>query len=80
MQEGDVEFGAAHDKWLADYKSYDTDAYCANPECERYGEPYPVHYESEFGQGSICPEECPDCKGDLSLDPPPELEDEEEEL
>ena len=69
---------SAHDRWLANYSSQQTDAYCVNPKCERYGEPQSVRYEQEYGQGWITPEECPECKDGLDLDAPPELEDEEE--
>jgi len=79
MRETDAEFGVAHDRYLANYTSYDTDAYCINPKCERYGEPYPVRYEEEYGQGSISPEECSDCGDGLSLDLPEPIEEEDDD-
>lgn len=73
----DAEFADAHDRHLADFKSYQDMAYCTNPECLRYGEPVPVNYTEEYGVGDIRPEECDDCRGELDLEPPPEQEEEE---
>jgi len=71
------DLGAVHEAWLADYKSYQTDAFCSNPACARYGEPVTVLYEQEYGQGWISPEECGECRQSLSLDAPPERDEED---
>lgn len=73
----DHEFALAHDRWLADYRRHETEAYCENETCDRYGEPVPVTYESEYGQGSIEPEDCRSCGAGLTLDAPPEIEEED---
>lgn len=67
----------AHDQWLARYRhSYET-AYCQDWRCENAGG-ITVEYEEEYGQGSIRPEECPVCGGELGWDRPEEPEEEEE--
>ncbi len=62
---------SAHDQWLANYhRSYET-VYCDNVKCSN-SEGITVLYEEEYGQGSISPEDCPQCRGNLSFDAPPE--------
>lgn len=71
---------SAHDRWLANYRSYETEVYCTNRACVRFGQPQTVRYEEEYGQGWTTPEECEDCKGgEFSFDPPPEEEDDDED-
>lgn len=70
---------SAHDRWLANYQTHPAEAYCTNAKCERYGEPVNVVYEEEYGQGTISPEDCATCRGSLSLDAPPELEDDDDD-
>lgn len=75
MRETDNEFGAMHDRWLADYHHHVTEAWCENPFCEHHENSVTVDYESEYGTSWIQPEECPICHGSLTLDRPPEPTD-----
>ena len=59
-----------HDRQLSRYRAYTLTAWC-----ERCGEPTTIDFVEEYGLGSISPEECPDCGGELSLDPPAEPPD-----
>lgn len=61
---------SAHDRHLAAYRAYTTSAWCENPACAEYAQAVIVDYQEENGQGSINPEECPDCGGNLTLDAP----------
>lgn len=63
-----------HDQWLANYHTYPTTVYCGNPECANAGG-ITVTFESEYGQGTITPEDCPACGTPLQ-DTPPTTEEE----
>jgi len=64
---------SAHDRYLADYHTSLETVYCQNIKCSN-SEGLTVRYESEYGQGSITPEDCPQCNGELSFDKPEEEE------
>jgi hypothetical protein len=65
---------SAHDRWLANYHSSVETAYCQDYDCPG-SDGVTVDYEEEYGQGSIRPEECPDCRGPLGWDCPTEPEE-----
>jgi len=68
-----------HDRWLANYRRYDTEVYCATRACPEYGKALKVTYEEEYGQGWTTPEECSECGAQFSFDAPPEKEDDDED-
>lgn len=65
----------AHDRYLANYHRSVQTVYCQNYDCPG-SDGVTVDYEEEYGQGSIWPEECPECGGALDWDRPPEPEEE----
>ena len=65
---------SAHDRYLADYHTSLETVYCQNTKCSNSEDGVTVRYESEYGQGSITPEDCPQCNGELSFDKPEEEE------
>lgn len=67
---------SAHDRYLARYQHYVTDAWCANPACANHRDPIIVDYEEEYGAGWTQPEECPVCHSGLTLDAPEDGDDE----
>jgi len=68
---------SSHDRWLAAYRRYETEVWCANPACLLHEDGTTVTYESEYGQGSYTPEEC-ECGYEWTEDKPqPEEHDDE---
>ncbi len=65
---------SAHDRWLANYSCSSETAYCQKRGCPNE-DGIAVWYEQENGQGSMTPEDCPLCNGDLSFDRLPEATD-----
>ena len=71
---------SAHDRYLADYHTSLETVYCQNTSCANSEDGVTVRYESEYGQGSITPEDCPICNGELSFDRPDPPDDDEDAL
>lgn len=67
-----------HDEWLANYRTGVETVWCSNPNCTVHQDGMEVRWESEFGQGSWTPEECPRCHS-WWLQDKPEDEDEDED-
>ena len=69
-----TDFGAMHERYLANYHWSTETYYCANPTCP-YHDGIVVRYESEYGQGTITPEDCPTCNSELLQDRPEDNDD-----
>jgi hypothetical protein len=73
------DFGIMHDTWLARHRRTVETAWCENTACPNHREPIDVNYEEEYGQGWIVPEDCPRCHHELTLDEPPDIEENDDE-
>ena len=49
---------SAHDRHLANYRSFVCEAFCQNPDCPRGRDPHAVRYHVEYGIGWYEPEHC----------------------
>lgn len=67
-----------HDRYLANYHCGVAQVWCENKACELHFDGIEVDSETEFGQTTVRPEECPVCHGSWLYDKPVE-EDEEGE-
>jgi hypothetical protein len=68
----------AHDRWLANYRSFECDVFCHERDCPHAGEAQPVTYISEYGCGWYEPEEC-QCGGEWHEDPLPDDEEDDDD-
>lgn len=59
-----MDFGEAHERHLASYRTSNVEVWCKNAACENNDEPVMVRFETEYGQGWYTPEECPLCHND----------------
>lgn len=70
---------SAHDRYLAAYSTHLTTAWCGNRACPNSQDGITVRYETEYGFGTITPEECPDCHEALQNEPPPPEEEDDDD-
>lgn len=75
MSDYDPPIGA-HDRYLANYHTGTTWVWCSNPTCENHADGLEIDTETEYGQTTWTPEECPRCHADW-LDSQPEDDEEE---
>jgi hypothetical protein len=68
------DFGAAHERHLAAYRTSRAEVWCRNPKCDNHTGPTAVRFEMEYGQGWYTPEECDRCGGEWTEEPPGEDE------
>ena len=64
----------AHDRYLANYHRGTTQVWCANTACANHADGLEIDTETEYGQTTYLPEECPICHGEW-LDDQPDDED-----
>ena len=67
-----------HDRWLANYHTSVAHVWCSNRFCDNHEDGIDVTYESEFGQGTFTPEDCPLCNHGWVEDKP-EIEEDNDE-
>jgi len=72
MQEGDLGFSDALDRWITDpmIREERLTVYCVNKECHGYARHHEVVAHSEYGTTTWDPDSCPDCGEDLEEENP----------
>jgi len=73
-----MDFGEAHERFLAAYHTGFTDVWCSNRKCDNHDQGQSIRYEVEYGQATYMPPECDKC-GASWLNEAPATEDEEDE-
>jgi len=69
---------SAHDRWLANYHTETVHVWCEKPGCDNHVDGVDVRFESEYGQGSLTPEECWICHSSWLQEQPQPKEEEDE--
>jgi hypothetical protein len=69
------DFGAMHERHLANYHQHPAQVWCSNPLCPLHEDGTTITFVSEFGQGWFEPEECA-CGHEWVEDKPEEDNDE----